>query len=257
MNMQNLNNEELFQRHRKGKIYGGVIVLIVGLLLLLNQSGLPMPSWLFTWPMFLIVLGIYIGAKHQFRKPGWIVLCLIGSVFLLDSFVEGVNISHYFWPIFIIGIGLYMIVSHNKRKGDHRHAWEFNNTPTATNIGSDETHAAPGKEDYLDFVAIFGGIEKKVISKNFQGGDIVCIFSGAELNLTQAEIKGKVILELTNIFGGTKLLVPANWEIKSEIVAIFGGIEDKRMQQADMPTGENVLILRGTTILGGIEIKSF
>lgn len=253
MNMQNLNNEELFQRHRKGKIYGGVIVLIVGLLLLLNQSGIPMPSWLFTWPVFLIVLGIYIGAKHQFRKPGWIVICLIGSVFLLDGFVEGVNISHFFWPILIIGIGLYMIVSHNKRKGD-RHAWEFNNN---VSIASDETSTPPSKEDYLDFVAIFGGIEKRVISKNFQGGDIVCIFSGAELNLTQSEIKGKVVLELTNIFGGTKLLVPANWEIKSEIVAIFGGIEDKRIQQTDMPTGENVLILRGTTILGGIDIKSF
>lgn len=40
-----------------------------------------------------------------------------------------------------------------------------------------------------------------------------------------------VTLEITTIFGGTKLIIPSNWEIKSEAVMIFGGIEDKRRMQ--------------------------
>lgn len=253
MNLQNQNSEEMYRQHSRGKIYGGVIVLIAGICLLLNQSGVPMPSWLFTWPVFLIVLGIYIGVKHQFRKPGWIVVTLIGTVFLMDRFMQDINLSHFFWPILIIGIGLYMIISHKKRRHPG-HGWEYNNNNWSQTVESDGK--APNREDFIDFVGIFGGIEKKVISKNFQGGDVVCIFSGAELNLTQAEMNGKAVLDLTNIFGGTKLLIPANWEIKSEIVTVFGGIEDKRIQPA-AANGDQVLILRGTCILGGIEIKSF
>lgn len=65
------------------------------------------------------------------------------------------------------------------------------------------------------------------------------------------------VIELTTIFGGTKLLVPSNWSIKSEAVTIFGGIEDKRRMQTVTETPEKILLIRGTVIFGGIEIKSF
>ena len=77
------------------------------------------------------------------------------------------------------------------------------------------------------------------------------------MNLSQADIKGRVELEITTIFGGTKLIVPANWEVKSEAVTIFGGLEDKRSIQPGDPTQEKILVLRGTVLFGGIEIKSF
>jgi len=64
-------------------------------------------------------------------------------------------------------------------------------------------------------------------------------------------------IELTTIFGGTKLLVPSNWAVKSEAVTIFGGIEDKRRMQTITETTEKTLLIRGTVIFGGIDIKSF
>lgn len=51
---------------------------------------------------------------------------------------------------------------------------------------------------------------------------------GTEIDMTQADINGRVVLDVTQILGGTKLIIPAHWELKSELVSVFGGIEDKR-----------------------------
>ena len=113
------------------------------------------------------------------------------------------------------------------------------------------------QEDFVDSTSIFGGANKIILSKDFKGGDIVNIFGGTELNLTQADINGKAELEMTTIFGGTKLIIPSNWSIKSEATIIFGGIEDKRALPPAASTTDKILVLKGTVIFGGIEIKSF
>ena len=37
------------------------------------------------------------------------------------------------------------------------------------------------------------------------------MFGGAEINFMQADIQGRVELEVNQVFGGTKLIVPAHW----------------------------------------------
>jgi predicted membrane protein len=61
---------------------------------------------------------------------------------------------------------------------------------------------------------------------------------------------------VVQVFGGTKIIVPANWTVHSEMVAIFGGIEDKRPPQLNV-AAEKVLVIVGTSLFGGIDIKSF
>jgi predicted membrane protein len=74
----------------------------------------------------------------------------------------------------------------------------------------------------------------------------------------QADIDGRVILEVNNIFGGTKLLVPANWNVQSDIVTILGGVEDKRPMMAPGSSANNkVLILKGACVFGGVDIRSY
>lgn len=95
------------------------------------------------------------------------------------------------------------------------------------------------------------------MNKNFKGGEATSVFGGTELNLMQADINGHVVFELTQIFGGAKLILPAHWEIKSEIVNIFGGVEDKRPVQSVTNDPNKVIVLKGTSIFGGIEIRSY
>ena len=55
-----------------------------------------------------------------------------------------------------------------------------------------------------------------------------------------------------------RLIIPANWEVHSELVSVFGNIEDKRSIQPKLNAEvEKVLVLKGNTFMGGIEIKSY
>jgi len=112
-------------------------------------------------------------------------------------------------------------------------------------------------EDFIDSTSIFGGVKKNIISKNFKGGDITNIMGGSEIDLTQADINGTVSIDLTQVFGGTKLIVPSNWQVKAQMAAIFGGVEDKRSIQNTALDPNKILILDGTSIFGGIEIRSY
>jgi len=112
-------------------------------------------------------------------------------------------------------------------------------------------------DDVIDSTSIFGGVKKMITSKDFKGGEIVCFMGGAEYNLSQADITGPISIDIMQVFGGTKLIVPPHWEIKTETVAIFAGIEDKRPVQPGAFDPNKILVLKGTTIFGGIEIKSY
>jgi predicted membrane protein len=253
--------EERFQRHRSkhGHIWTGVFILLIGVAALIRVAVPDLPQELFSWQTFLIALGIFIGIKHGFRGGSWFLLILIGTGFLLRDVYPDLAIRRYIWPMVFIVIGAYIII--RPRKGnwmDLDMDWDGKkNNPSAHGAVVLDEEESWSQDDYVDTTSIFGGAKKNILSKDFKGGDIVNIFGGTELNLTQADIKGTVILEITTVFGGTKLIVPSNWEVKSEAVTIFGGLEDKRNMQTIIDNPGKILVLKGTVIFGGIDIKSF
>ena len=225
--------------NRSGRVWGGTVLVIIGLLFLAHQAGVYIPHWVFSWEVFAIGIGLYVGARHSFRPGGWIIPIVVGAVFLLNDVVYDYDLRQYLWPSIIIGIGLFMIFRPRGRGGRR---WDSK---------------TESSDDSIDSVSIFGGTKKNIISKDFKGGDITTIFGGTDLNFGQSDINGTATLEITQIFGGTKLVVPSHWYIKSEIVCVFGGIDDKRHDVKDLPETNKVLVLRGTCIFGGIDIKSY
>ncbi|MES2380266.1 MAG: LiaF domain-containing protein [Bacteroidota bacterium] len=246
--MENSIND---RTHSKGtgKVLGGIVLLIVGVVLFARQLGADLPYWLFRWEMFLIVLGVFMGAKDSFRRNGWIVLVLIGSFFLIDDLIIDIRLIKFFWPTVILILGATMILAPNRKKAWNR--WN-NKNDRFDGDGINNTN------DFIDSTAVLGGVKKNIVSKDFKGGEIFNVFGGTEIDLSQSDINGVVELEITQVFGGTKLILPAHWEVKSEITAVLGGIEDKRKNLSALNIADGkVLILRGTSVLGGIDIKSF
>ncbi len=240
---------------KNGRILSGLVLIGVGLVLMANQLGIFQPEWLFTWPVFLIVLGLYVGAKHLFSNPGWIILVGIGVIFLSERVFPEIEISRY-WPVVFILAGLVMVFKPYRRRGYYN--WHKQGSEGHCDSSNWCNVESETSEDFLNSTNIMGGVKKNVISKQFKGGNIVCIMGGAEINLSQADIQETATLEMTQIMGGTKLIVPANWEIRSEAVVILGGIEDKRAIVIDRnATSSKVLIIKGTCIFGGIAIKSY
>lgn len=118
----------------------------------------------------------------------------------------------------------------------------------------------------LDDVFIFWGGRRRILSRNFIGGDIVAIFGGFEIDLTQADFSApEIVIEMVAIFGGGELRVPPNWEVIVENVGIFGGTSDRTWHPNAVPPGAAAptpalpikrLIIKGVAIFGGLTIKN-
>ncbi|HEX7846910.1 MAG TPA: LiaF domain-containing protein [Chitinophagaceae bacterium] len=250
---------EAYRSDRSSHIWTGVFILLIGVVALLRNTMTDFPDWLFSWQTLLIALGLFIGLRHKFKGVAWFILIIVGGVFLMNEIYPELTFRRYMWPMALIAVGLFFILrprgrfrSHwheSRGKGEYRVSGGFNMDDCGQNQVTED--------DFVDATSIFGGTKKNILSKNFKGGDIVNVFGGTELNLSQADVNGTAVLELTTIFGGTKLIVPSNWSVKPEAVTIFGGIEDKRQMPSSSDAPEKTLVLKGTVIFGGIDIKSF
>jgi predicted membrane protein len=241
----------------KGRVWGGAVIVAVGTILIAREAGADIPRWLTSGPMFLIALGAFLGARSSFRNFYWCIPVIIGVALIVDREFWRLDIRPFIWPAIIVLIGLVMIFRPRRKDTNQWGDWQkdWNKDWQKANVEAGNASAV-GEMDTIESVTVFGSNKKNILSKNFRGGEVVNFFGGTELNLSQADINGPVMLELTQVFGGSKLIVPANWRIQSELVSVFGGVDDKRMLQPNIdPT--KVLVLKGTNVFGGLEIKSF
>jgi len=256
--MHNFKNSN----QKSGKALVGLILLGLGFILLLRTLDLYfIPSWIFSWPVFLILIGVFIGSRQGYNRPSAFIPIVIGIIFLSNRILPDMDLNRFFWPFLVIGFGFWMIFGRKKSRLSDSSQWDKKVEPDSGG-GPEPDYTQSGftsgsfAEDRIESVSIFSGIKKNIVSKNFKGGEIVNFFGGSEINLMQADINGRIQLEVVQVFGGTKIIVPANWTVHSEMVAIFGGIEDKRPPQLN-PASDKVLVIQGTSIFGGIDIKSF
>ena len=277
-----MNNDILTpKKPGNGKVIAGLLLLFFGAVLLFQQLNFFIaPWWLFRWPMILIIIGVYSGAKHNFRNSGWLIMVVIGVLFLASDIFPGFNIGQFIWPLALIILGLWIILgkekfnkSFGRRFSAMNHPnprpwstteWDakVNNDPenptdpASTNTAFGSNYQATGDE-HLDTTSLFGSVHKTILSKNFQGGEVVNVFGGTELNFTQADIQGRVYIDVTQLFGGIKIIVPPHWQVTSDMAAIFAGIDDKRRSGGVPLNAEKTLVLKGTSIFAGVEVRSY
>ncbi|MFN3760022.1 MAG: LiaF transmembrane domain-containing protein [Algoriphagus aquaeductus] len=269
-----------------GNIAFGFIILGIGVILLLRKIGLFIPDWVLSWPMILIAIGTFSIIKHEFKSFFGFIMLFIGTYFLLKrEFDFDFGIGQYIWPIGLIILGIYLITQKNRENKvleDIRKNWESQRKTTSSfSSGSKLEDAKIVEEgetkssfhssdsagftrttgtsfaDRLNIDAIFSGVNRKMMSKNFQGGKITAAFGGADLDLTQVDFEGVVTIQVDIIFGGVKMIVPPHWDIRTEVTNIAAGLEDKRFFRDGGVDPSKVVVLKGTILFGGLEIKSF
>lgn len=232
---------EHYRKQNSSKKLFGLFLIALGSILALKAGGIPLPSWIFSWGLLLIGIGIINGVKHNFKLGGWIILILIGGVFFADEFYPLDNMHAFLWPTVLVALGAIMIFKPKHKFGSSKDA-SFN-PKNSTDV------------EFLDITTVMGGAEKNVVSPNFKGGSIVSFLGGSEINFLSADLQGPAVLSVTCVMGGSKLTIPSNWLVKSEVTAIMGGVEDKRLVSASADP-DKILILKGTVLMGGIEIVS-
>jgi predicted membrane protein len=237
--------------HEKGpqmkKYILGVIIIVAGFLLLLSNTGfLPYDVMhvIFSWQMLLIGIGVISLFSSESRTPGTILI-LIGGIFILPRMFDlSFNVMHVFWPVILIAIGVLILTKRLPRRPWHTY-------------GNQVSHQSV-EDGFIHEENIFSGGKQRVMHQVFRGGQISCVFGGSELDLTQATLADGVSeLEITTIFGGVTLIVPADWRIQLKMTSIMGGFSDKRSYVKESPDPSKVLVIKGSTIFGGGEIKSY
>lgn len=269
-----------------GGMIFGFIILGVGVLILLRKLDVFYPDWLLSWPMILIAVGVISLVKHEFKTFFGALMLGLGVFFLLQQeFDFDFGLQRFVFPIALILVGIYLITKKRKEQqilNDIQERLASKSTPSSasSSIPSEEynkgektafsSQSSGGKtysgmsgtsgtsySDSVSIDSIMSGINKRMLTKNFQGGKLTAAFGGIDLDLTQSDFSGMVTLQVDVIFGGIKLVVPPHWDVRVEVTNIAAGVEDKRVYRQSEVDSDKVLLIRGTVFFGGLEIKSY
>ncbi len=243
-----MSNYEKCDPRSGNKVAFGVVIILIGIVVLLKQMGLlSYFSFYLSWPVLLIVIGLIIGVKNRFRNIAPFVLIAVGVFNLIPAFTfnvgnNEVDSEDLVVPALLILGGILVIFKPRKKK-----PW----MPTRE-VGMSDDNSVRAD-------IVFGGRKEIITSKDFNGGKITATFGGCEVNLLQADsTKQNIILDVRATFGGIEIIVPANWDVKNEVEPVFGSVEDQRtLRPPDGNEHRKTLILQGSCVFGGVEIKSF
>ena len=214
----------------------GIGVTALGVALLLDRMALfDAGSVTRFWPVILIAVGVKIllEAARTGRWLGGVVVILIGMVFLgreLDLIDFGIG---ELWPLFIIlaGIG---ILSRGFGRG-----------------GGDGLRS----DDRISQFGILCGLNPKIGSQSFKGGEVNAFMGGVEVDLTAADVEDEeAVIVVFALMGGIEIRVPRDWTVTAHVTPFMGAMEDKTDRSESNP--EKRLTIRGFVMMGGVEVRN-
>jgi hypothetical protein len=239
-----------------GRIIFGLFFAWLGVLFFLDQLGwIDLGNWWRFWPVFLILIGVVKLLTPPHRSWfGSVFLMALGGLFLINEF----HLFHlewrFLWPGFVVLGGLAMVFRGLR--------W------TGTECGGERVSSA----DTMTGFAILGGVERKITSQDFRGGDATAILGGCDIDLRGASIApGNVaVIDCFAFWGGVEIKVPADWTVEMTGVPLLGGFADTRKetpsivagfgnfasQSTPVAPGEKRLKVKGMAVMGGVEVKN-
>jgi predicted membrane protein len=222
------------------------------------------------WPVILIAAGALklVESRDDFAHSSGIFWIVVGGLFLMGSLGVLRVAFRDFWPVVLIGLGALLLWRSAFIKPQPR---TFNSNPEPPPVFPAEPSSTAGASDWnsqtssmpppgssdsiISAMAILGAVQRRINSQDFRGGNLTAFMGGCEIDLRSAGISGvtEPVLDLFAMWGGIEIRVPPDWTVVSHVDPILGGFEDKTHPPKE-PTKR--LIMRGTVIMGGVEVKN-
>jgi len=114
----------------------------------------------------------------------------------------------------------------------------------------------PDTDNQININSVFSNIDKPMISKEFKGGKINNMFASTQVDLSNADLTGLAVLNISQLFGEVTLTVPADWHVETDISQLFATIDDYRENKYRAKNSDKVLVLKGTSVFANIEIHN-
>ena len=110
--------ENFTQNNQENKQFGlGVLILIIGAVFLLRNTGLAIPHWILSWHTAMLGVGLWLGYRRNFESGSWLAIAIIGGIFTLkDISLFDFNLSKATSALVLIGLGVYLILKPKKIK---------------------------------------------------------------------------------------------------------------------------------------------
>jgi hypothetical protein len=238
----------------------GIVLLVIGIVFLLTNLGVFYPEDVRTyWPLILVAFGVAHAVLRSGAGPRlWGgAIAASGLVLLAHNlgYIHG-DIWQLLWPVFLIFMGVSFLV----RAIRGGHPWgpwgPFAGAPDGSPPSLGFPPFSSANPNVLNEVTVFGGVRRRIVSQEFEGGEVSAIFGGVEIDLRAAATKkDEVVIELNAIFGGVEMRVPDTWDVTVRGAGIFGGYEDKTMPRRDPASGKRpLLVITGSAVFGGVTV---
>jgi len=222
------------RRNLTSQLVLGAILIVVGAALLFETTELIDVSVILQYvPSLFVLLGVYALVASGFRNVvGPLIVIGIGGAWQLVAldYLEADQVVQ-FWPLLIVLFGLSII------------------------LGQYRSRSRAVTDAYVSAVGLFGGSEQRPSSSAFEGADLTALFGGVELDLRDAGIEQRPAhVSTTVLFGGVDVIVPRDWNVRIDVLPIFGGAEDERPRR-ESEHEEIDLIVTGFAAFGGVSVS--
>lgn len=250
--------------HQRPGLWPGLILASVGGGLLAREFGLLPPQVRFIdfWPLLVV----FVGISALLRASGFIGILFSLAFVAFGGLLLAGNLGFLavptarLWPVLLILLGLAFVMRGGRGPGRRR----------ATHL----SEAPPDQEEYDDYgpergdrilttdgdrlmrQVSFSGLELKIESQAWQGGELGVMAGGVEIDLRYARLDpAGAVLDIRVVMGGVDLRVPDTWQIQNDVTPLLGGADDStRSTQGSIDAP--LLRIVGTVTMGGISIHN-
>ncbi len=109
--------------------------------------------------------------------------------------------------------------------------------------------------DSVELVCIMDGLEFSSHAKEFSGGSVFTMMGGSEIDLRKVNLADHgAFLQVRTIMGSTEIVVPEGWRVLLDGTAL-AGVNEKSLNDPDLPPDAPTLELDARTYLGALEIS--
>jgi predicted membrane protein len=221
-----------------GRLVAGALLILFGVLFTLDNMGvLDAGDVLTWWPVILIALGLFkvVRPAHEGERKVGYVLLAIGAFLQLQ--LLGLTRMRSAWPFLLVVIGGFLV---------WRALGRGKGPPTAESASQ------------LSEFAMMGGLHRVVESSDFRGGEATAVMGAVELDLRGSTIvTSPAVIDVFALWGGIEITVPTDWKVDVQGMPILGAFENKaRSSGRDSSAPAQDLVIRGTALMGGVEIKN-
>lgn len=223
----------------------GIVLIVIGGIWAVNVLGIYhidvfFPGW---WTLFIIV-PCFINLFSKDESKLWnLVGLVVGGCLLLGCLgvFDLAMVWKLFAPAVLVVIGLSFILKDTVKSQMMKKAKVLD-------------------DDAKEYCATLNDIKVDFDGEKFEGAKLEAVFGAVRCDLRGAKIEDGAMIKASSIFGGVKIFVPDEVEVKMTSASVFGGATNKqsgkRGESKKNKTAKTTLYIDATCVFGGVEVRS-